>query len=83
MIAGMTMEEIVELAYSEFKPLLPISAELEIKFSSDDAGGQIEFIVNGKGNARILRNKIEPSYNKMRTIVIYNYHRDPGLESPQ
>tara|TARA_R110000824_G_scaffold100221_1_gene238318 strand:+ start:2935 stop:3186 length:252 start_codon:yes stop_codon:yes gene_type:complete len=83
MIDGMTIKEIVELAYSEFKPLLPITAELKIKLGSDDGGRQIEFIVNGKENAQILRNKIEPKYNNMRTIVIYSYDREPDLEDSQ
>jgi hypothetical protein len=68
------------LAYSEYTPRLPKSARLEIKVSSDDGGRVIEFFVEGEVNARMLREDLPPNYNKMRTIVIYRYDREPDLE---
>ena len=38
MIDGMTLDQIVELAYSEYESSIPDSAELEIKINSDDFG---------------------------------------------
>jgi hypothetical protein len=79
-VGGMTLDQIVELAYSEYESSMPDSAELEIKISSDDGGRLIEFIVNGEKNAKILREELPPNYNKMRTVVIYKYNREPTLE---
>jgi len=76
----MTLEEVVDLAYSEYKPRLPKSAKLEIKISSDDGGRLIEFIVQGEDNAKMLREDLPPKYNNMRTIVMYHYDREPDLE---
>ena len=76
----MTLKEVVDLAYSEYTPRLPKSARLEIKVSSDDGGRVIEFFVEGEVNARMLREDLPPNYNKMRTIVIYRYDREPDLE---
>jgi len=80
MIDGMTLSQIVELAYSEYGPVVPSSAELEIKISSDDGGRLIEFVVNKEKNAKILREQLPPNYNKMRTVVVYKYDREPTLE---
>ena len=80
MIDGMTLDQIVELAYSEYESSIPDSAELEIKINSDDGGRLIEFIVYGEKNAKILREELPPNYNKMRTVVIYKYDREPTLE---
>jgi hypothetical protein len=80
MIDGMTLSQIVELAYSEYENSIPDSAELEIKINSDDGGRLIEFIVNGEKNAKILREELPPNYNKMRTVVIFKYDREPTLE---
>ena len=80
MIDGMTLSQIVELAYSEYGPVVPDSAELEIKIGSDDGGRLIEFVVHGQANAKILREDLPPNYNKMRTVVIYKYDREPTLE---
>ena len=73
MIDGMTSKEIIELAYSEYKSRLPISAELEIKISSDSGGRLIEFSVQGRANAKNLREDLPPNYNGMRTVVTYAY----------
>jgi len=80
MIDGMTLDEVVEHAYSEYKPRLPRDAELEIKITSDDGGRLIEFKVYGETNAKILREDLPPNYNNMRTVVIYSYNREPELE---
>jgi len=80
MIDGMTLKQIVELAYSEYKSSIPDSAELEIRINSDSGGRLIEFIVYGEKNAKVLRGEIPPNYNKMRTVVIYKYDREPTLE---
>ena len=80
MIDGMTHEEVVEHAYSEYKPRLPRDAELEIKITSDDGGRLIEFRVYGETNAKMLREDLPPNYNNMRTVVIYSYNREPELE---
>jgi ribosomal protein S6E (S10) len=80
MIDGMTMDEIVEMAYSEYSSKLPNAAELEIKIGSDDGGRLMEFVVYGQENAKILREDLPPNYNKMRTVVIYRYDREPDLE---
>ena len=79
MIDGMTLDQIVELAYSEYELSIPDSAELEIKIGSDDGGRLIEFIVYGEENAKVLREELPPNYNKMRTVVIYKYDREPTL----
>jgi hypothetical protein len=76
----MTLKEVVDLAYSEYKSRLPKSAKLEIKISSDDHGRLMEFIVHGEDNAKMLRDDLPSNYNKMRTIVIYHYDREPDLE---
>ena len=80
MIDGMTLDEVVEHAYSEYKPRLPRDAELEIKITSDDGGRLIEFKVYGETNAKMLREDLPPNYNNMRTVVIYSYNREPELE---
>ncbi len=80
MIDGMTPDEIVELAYSEYESRLPRDAELEIKISSDDGGRLIEFKVYGESNAKMLREDLPPNYKKMRTVVMYSYNREPELE---
>jgi len=80
MIDGMTLDEVVEHAYSEYKPRLPRDAELEIKITSDDGGRLIEFRVYGETNAKMLREDLPPNYNNMRTVVIYSYNREPELE---
>ena len=80
MIDGMTHDEVVEHAYSEYKPRLPRDAELEIKITSDDGGRLIEFRVYGETNAKMLREDLPPNYNNMRTVVIYSYNREPELE---
>lgn len=76
----MTFEEIINLAYSEYKPRLPKSAQLEVKINSDDGGPLIEFIVQGEDNAEMLREDLPSKYNKMRTVVMYHYEREPSLE---
>lgn len=76
----LTPDEIVELAYSEYQPRLPRDAELEVKISSDDGGRLIEFKVYGETNAKMLREDLPPNYNKMRTVVVYRYDREPELE---
>ena len=79
-LVTLTLKEIVDLAYSEYTPRLPRSANLKIKVSSDDGGRLIEFFVDGEDNATMLREDLPPNYNKMRTIVIYRYDREPDLE---
>jgi len=80
MIDGMTLDQIIDLAYTEYEESLPDSANLEIKIGSDDGGRLIEFHVEGKKNAEQLREELPPKYKKMRTIVIYRYEPDPSLE---
>ena len=76
----MTPDEIIELAYSEYEPRLPKDAELEVKIASDDGGRLIEFRVYGEKYAQMLREDLPPKYNKMRTVVMYRYDREPELE---
>ena len=80
MIDGMTLEEIVTQAYSEYEARLPRDSELKIRITSDDGGRLIEFKVYGEANAKMLREDLPPSYNKMRTVVIYEYSSAPELE---
>lgn len=80
MLVALTLKEIVDLAYSEYTPRLPKSANLKIKVSSDDGGRLIEFFVDGEDSAKMLREDLPPNYNEMRTIVIYSYEEDPDLE---
>jgi len=60
MIDGMTLDQIVELAYSEYKSSIPDSAELEIKINSDDGGRLIEFIVYGERNSKSPKRRAAP-----------------------
>jgi len=80
MIDGMTLDQIIELAYSEYTSSIPDSAKLEIKINSDDGGRLMEFIVYGERNAKVLREEVPSTYKKMRTIVIYTYDRETTLE---
>jgi len=74
----MTLKEIIDLAYAEYSPRLPRSADLKIKSSGDDGGYLLEFFVQGEDNAKMLREDLPPDYNNMRTIVIYSYKQEDG-----
>ncbi len=80
MIDGMTPDEMVEHAYSEYKPRLPRDAELEIKITSDDGGRLMEFFVEGEENAQMLREDLPPKYNNMRTVVMFRHKAVVELE---
>jgi len=80
MIDGMTYDEIIAQAYSEYESRLPRDSELKIRITSDDGGRLIEFRVYGEANAKMLREDLSPNYNKMRTVVLYDYDRPPELE---
>jgi len=69
----MTLKEIIDLAYAEYSPRLPHSADLVIKTSGDNGGYLLEFFVQGEDNAKMLREDLPWDYNNMRTIVIYSY----------
>ena len=80
MIDGMTTKDIIKMAYSEYESRLPKSAELKIKIGSDDGGRLIEFFVQGKENAKMLREDLPPNYNDMRTVVIFRHREEVELE---
>ena len=72
------IEEIIELAYATFDPLVGISAELEINVKSDDGGRHLEFSVEDRDTAKFLREEISHTYEGLRTIVIYKIQEQEG-----
>ncbi|HAW80452.1 MAG TPA: hypothetical protein DCX27_12530 [Balneola sp.] len=65
------MEEIIEVSYATFGPMVDISAELEILIKSDDGGRHLEFSVQDHESAQFLRKEISHTYEGLRTIIRY------------
>lgn len=72
------IEEIIELAYATFDPLVSISSELEIHIKSDDGGRHLEFSVKDRDTAIFLREEISHNYEGLRTIVVYKIQEQEG-----
>jgi len=66
------IKEIIDLAYSEFQPLVSLDADVKIKCSSDSGGKILDISVTKRSYAKILRKEIPHTYNGIRTVVIYN-----------
>ena len=72
----MTLEEVIDLAYSEYSSLFESKDSLEILRGSDDGGKTLDFKVTGEEDATNLRNKLPEMFNGYRTVVIYSYEPD-------
>ncbi len=75
----MTLEEVIDLAYSKYSTLFESKDSLEVLRGSDDGGKTLDFKVVGDEHATLLRNKLPDMFNGYRTVVVYNYEPDYEL----
>jgi len=79
----MTVEEVIDLAYSEYSSMLKSGDSLEIIRGTDDGGKSLDFIVVGDENATLLRNALPNTYNGYRTVVVYSYEPEYELNDEE
>jgi hypothetical protein len=72
----MTLEEVIDLAHSEYSTMFTPEVNFEVTRGSDDGGKSLDFFVAGEENAVLLRDKLPDMYNGYRTVVIYSYEPD-------
>ena len=79
----MNIEEIIDLAITEYGVLFGASDKFEVKLGSDDGGRTIDFLVSGLENAEALRSKVPNEYHGYRSVVIFSYEPEYELNDKE